>query len=160
MGSFVPGLLDRLMGAPQPSTVEQVKDSVARDLEALLNTRLAIPSSAFDGYPLARASVLDYGLADFGGMCLASSEDREAICASIKRAIETHEPRLTDVAASIQRRPGAVNRLDFVITAKLQLDASSEPVNFNAVLQPSSLRYSVSGSQRQQRPAMTKKPID
>lgn len=156
MKGFVPGLLDRLMSDPmsaggQRQTAEQLKDSVARDLEALLNTRLALPPHLLDDYPLARASVLDYGLADFAGMCLSSSEDREAVCASIKRAIETHEPRLTDVSASFEPDDGSVNRLSFVITARLVTGAAGETVNFSAVLQPSSLHYAVGRNPRPRR---------
>jgi type VI secretion system protein ImpF len=154
MKGFAPGLLDRLMGEHPGGgvarmSIEQLKDSVARDLEALLNTRAAIPPARFNDYPRARASILNYGLADFAGMCLTSSEDRAAICASIKAAIETHEPRLTEVSASLEAEAGAVNRLNFVITARLVAEPGAEPVNFNAVLQPSSLRYSISRAQRQ-----------
>jgi type VI secretion system protein ImpF len=154
MTAFAPGLLDRLMsdaaqdGSAQRLTGEQLKDSVARDLEALLNTRVAIPPGQFDGYPLARASILNYGMADFAGMCLSSSEDRNAICASLKAAIEIHEPRLADVSATLEPEPGAVNRLTFVITARLVGGPSDDPVNFNAVLQPSSLRYAIAKSSR------------
>lgn len=166
MKGFTPGLLDRLMGeraqasaspggisADKPRlSVEQLKDSIARDLEALLNTRVAIPEHVFAAYPEARRSILNYGLADFGGLCLASSEDREAICASLKAAIEIHEPRLTDVAASLQLEAGSINRLHFVIHARLRLSPDTEPVHFNAVLQPSSLHYSISKAARPARP--------
>lgn len=155
MKGFAPGLLDRLMGEAGQGgtrgqlTIEQLKDSIARDLEALLNTRIAIPSRKFDDYPLARASILNYGLSDFAGMCLSSTEDREAICASLKSAIEIHEPRLTDVSASLEPSADGVNRLNFVISARLVLHPEAEPVNFNAVLQPSSLHYSIIKSPRQ-----------
>jgi type VI secretion system protein ImpF len=162
MKGFAPGLLERLMGehgqggagVPRLS-VEQLKDSIARDLEALLNTRVAIAPHQFDEFPHARASIINYGLPDFAGMCLTSSEDREAICASLKVAIETHEPRLTEVSAGLEADDGGVNRLRFVITARLLLYPSAEPVNFNAVLQPSSLRYSIAKTQRQRGQADT-----
>lgn len=161
MKGFAPGLLDRLLGehgapgagGPARLTVEQIKDSVARDLEALLNTRLAVPEEALAAYPQARHSILNYGLADFAGLCLASAADREAVCASLKAAIEIHEPRLTEVSASLEPESGSVNRLHFVIAARLLLHPSSEPVNFNAVLQPSSLRYSISKGARPARAA-------
>lgn len=155
MTGFAPGLLDRLMseggqgGAGVQLTIEQLKDSIAHDLEALLNTRIAIPSRQFDEYPLARASIINYGLSDFAGMCLTSAEDREAICASLKAAIEIHEPRLTDVAALLEPSADSVNRLTFVIRARLLTHPDAEPVNFNAVLQPSSLHYSITRSARQ-----------
>ena len=150
MNGFTPGVLDRLMderreaGAANPRpTIEQIKDLVARDLEALLNTRVALAPGIFDEFPQARASVLNYGLADFAAFCLTSAEDRAAICASIKTAIETHEPRLKDVSATLVAVPGSVNRLDFVINARLALLDSGDTVNFSAVLQPSSLHYAV-----------------
>jgi type VI secretion system protein ImpF len=116
---------------------------VARDLEALLNTRAALPAGAFDNYPHARASIVNYGLVDFAGFCLTSEEDRAAICASLKAAIETHEPRLRDVSASLEPSAGSVNRLNFVIHARLELSAEGDTVNFSAVLQPSSLHYAI-----------------
>src|SRR4051812_3675892 len=99
MKAFVPGLLDRLMGeraaggsgnGTARTSIEQLKDSVARDLEALLNTRLGFSPDRFEACPEARGSILTYGLADFAAYCLSSSEDRAAICASLKDAIERH----------------------------------------------------------------------
>jgi type VI secretion system protein ImpF len=147
MKGCTPGLLDRLMDerpdVSAPVSSEQLKDSVARDLEALLNTRLAFDPAILSGYPQARDSLLHYGLADFASYCLTSSADRTAVCACIQHAIEAHEPRLREVSASLEVVPGAVNRLDFVIHARLAVASTSEPVNFNAVLQPSSLHYAV-----------------
>jgi type VI secretion system protein ImpF len=157
MKGFAPGLLDRLLGdrAQASSTgivsrmsMEQLKDSVARDLEALLNTRSGVPPEMLDGYPECRKSILSYGLIDFAGFCLSSTDDRAAICASLKAAIEQHEPRLREVSAALETEPGSVNRLNFVINATLQVNESEEPVNFNAVLQPSSLHYSISKAAR------------
>jgi len=154
MTAVVPGLFERLMGGAQAApggragpSLEQLKDSVARDLEALLNTRAGCPPHAFDDYPEARASILNYGLLDFAAFSLSSSEDRAAICASLKDAIERHEPRLRNVSATLQQ-DGGINRLSFVIHATLQLDGNPEPVNFNAVLQPSSLHYAISRAVR------------
>lgn len=158
MKGFTPGLLDRLMDerreqggasqAAQSLNLDQIKDHVARDLEALLNTRAALPESVFERFPLARASILNYGLVDFAGFCLSSDEDRAAICASLKSAIETHEPRLKDVSASLEPSVGSVNRLDFVIHARLELASNGDSVNFSAVLQPSSLHYAITKQTR------------
>jgi len=144
MTAYLPGLLDRLMGErahPGRTGAEQLKDNVARDLEALLNARAGVAPERFDAYPLARASILNYGLTDFAAFCLSSSEDRAAICACLKEAIERHEPRLKNVSAALEEEQGGVNRLSFVIHATLHAGPGIEPVNFNAVLQPSSLNY-------------------
>lgn len=152
MKGFTPGLLDRLMvdegAAGAALGVEQLKDSVARDLEALLNTRIALDVAHLDGYPEARASILHYGLIDFAGFCLTSSVDRAAVCASIEDAIASHEPRLQGVRAVLEPAAGDVNRLHFAIHARLAVDGLFEPVNFNAVLQPSSLRYEINRTAR------------
>ena len=144
MTAYLPGLLDRLMGErahPGRAGAEQLKDNVARGLEALLNARAGVAPERFDAYPLARASILNYGLTDFAAFCLSSSEDRAAICACLKEAIERHEPRLKNVSAALEEEQGGVNRLSFVIHATLHAGPGIEPVNFNAVLQPSSLNY-------------------
>jgi len=151
MKGFTPGLLDRLMNERadhSPINAEQLKASVARDLEALLNTRVAVEAALLEGFPAARASILRYGLVDFAALCLTSSLDRAAICAGIEAAIATHEPRLCEVKAVLEPDAGDVNRLHFAIHARLNVDGLAEPVNFNAVLQPSSLQYEIRQSSR------------
>jgi len=150
MDSYVPGLFDRLMGDGGASgglavrlSLEQLKDAVARDLEELLNTRVALPPGALDASPECAASIVNYGLIDFAGMCLSSSDDRARICAALKAAIERHEPRLRNVRARLEREAGAINRVGFVISGTLAVMSGGETVNFDAVLQPSSLRYSI-----------------
>lgn len=149
MRGYTPGLLERLMDERRdtppatPVGIERYKDGVARDLEALLNTRIGLDAAHLAAYPHARDSILHYGLSDFAGLCLTSSADRAAVCAGIEAAIATHEPRLTDVRAVLEPGAGAVNRLQFAIHARLRADGLAEPVNFNAVLQPSSLHYEI-----------------
>jgi type VI secretion system protein ImpF len=155
MTAYLPGLLDRLMGQqahPGRAGADQLKDNVARDLEALLNARAGMPPAAFDAYPLARASILNYGLTDFAAYCLSSSEDRAAICACLEDAIGRHEPRLKNVSAVLEEEAGSVNRVSFVINATLHAGLDAEPVNFNAVLQPSSLNYVITKAGRPARP--------
>jgi type VI secretion system protein ImpF len=52
------------------------------------------------------------------------------------------------VQASLELRADAVNRLNFAITALLVVHSAHEPVNFDAVLQPSSLHYTISKARR------------
>ncbi|MDL2356481.1 MAG: type VI secretion system baseplate subunit TssE [Pseudomonadota bacterium] len=154
---FAPGIWDRLMGASephtqhrtvQPLTLEQLKASVARDLEALLNTRVAIPEEHLSMYPRCRASILNYGVRDFAGMCLTSSDDRKIICDFLKLAIQCYEPRLGNVRARVVVEPGVMNRLDFIIFGTLNFPGAAGRVEFNATLQPSTLHYSITPSGR------------
>jgi type VI secretion system protein ImpF len=153
MKGYTPGLFDRLLGLPnrgpgntaaQRLTIEELKDTVARDLEALLNTRSSIPDGALKAWPECSRSMVSYGMGDFADRCLSSPTDRAFICASIEKTISCHEPRLRNVRANLDLRDDSVNRLNFSITAVLVASVSQEPVNFDAVLTPSTLQYSIS----------------
>ncbi len=152
MKGFLPGLFDRLMAADDTRvgnspaarlTLEELKDAVARDLEALLNTRAVIDSATLLGFPECARSILTYGLNDFASLSLASSDDRADICECLETAITRHEPRLRAVKASLEVRKDAINQVNFSISAVLVVDMASEPVNFDAVLQQSSLHYTI-----------------
>lgn len=147
---FEPSLFDKLfddlpVGAARwRLSLEQLKDSVARDLEALLNTRMVLSEEFALAFPLASRSVAAFGLADFAGLSLASVYDRRRICASIASAIADHEPRLRDVRVELEAQRKTANALNFSINAVLFVRPAQEPVAFDALLQPTSLQYSVS----------------
>ncbi len=146
MDGYRPGLLDRLLGLGPGGrflSQEQLKESVARDLEALLNTRTALSPQVLHAYPECASSILNFGLVDFAGLSHSSSEDRMRICSSIRQAVERHEPRLCNVQVSLAERTGTVNRIDIVIVGKLRMQGGNEAVSFSAALQPSSLHYSI-----------------
>tara|TARA_Y100001968_G_scaffold274160_2_gene267195 strand:+ start:48 stop:608 length:561 start_codon:yes stop_codon:yes gene_type:complete len=154
---FEPSLFEKLLDddprAPSAGTVEllnieQVKESVARDLEALLNSRLVYSQELLSGYPECQRSVLNYGLNDFSGLSLASSYDRGYVCRSLEEAISKHEPRLQNVRASLELDHELSSKLHFAISALLVMYPAQEPVSFDAMLQPSTLQYTVSKSRR------------
>jgi type VI secretion system protein ImpF len=124
-------------------TLDQHKRAITRDLENLLNTRTAAADDELAGLPLCRASIANFGLADFAQLSLSSSDDRKAVCDQLVRAIALHESRLTGVRVQLVHETGMVNRLSFVITARLQAQASNEQVRFDVMLEPSSLHYSI-----------------
>ena len=155
MKGFTPGLFDRLLGVPVRAgvvvtrlTAEELKDAVARDLEALLNTRSLIDTERLLGFPECSNSMVTYGLNDFADRSLSSPSDRAAICECIEQTIAAHEPRLRNVRALLEVREDSVNRLNFSISAVLVASLSEEPVNFDAVLQPSTLQYSIKRTSR------------
>jgi type VI secretion system protein ImpF len=159
MRAYAPGLLDKLMPDSLSSfgvtvaklTMDDLKDSVARDLEALLNTRTLITEELLKQFPECSRSILTYGLNDFAGLSLASTDDRAFICRALEAAIAKHEPRLRSVKASLELHGASINRLNFAISALLVVHPAKEPVSFDAVLQPSSLHYSISKGKRQTR---------
>lgn len=129
-------------------SVEEVKDSVAKDMEALLNSRCAFSVDIFDRFPETLRSMCSYGMNDFVGLSLANPADRNDICRSLEHTIATHERRLEQVRVALESETGVVNRLKFAIHALLRVYPSTEPVFFDALLQPSTLQYSVTRARR------------
>ena len=158
MNGFEPSLIEKLLDdAPDKAgssvfksiSVERYKESVARDLEGLLNSRSAFSEPDLADYPNCRQSLMTYGLCDFSSMSLANAYDRAAICRSLEQAIARHEPRLSSVQVSLDASPRLGGGLHFTIQALLDLQPAREPVSFDALLQPNTLQYSVSRMRRQ-----------
>lgn len=152
MKRFEPSFFDKLFNdephVPAPAAMRQLsldelKATVARDLESILNTRIAFSEEDLEQLPECRKSLLTYGLSDFAGLSLASHYDRTFICRSIQNAIERHEPRLQRVNVTLELNDRSTSMLNFVIQALLVVHPAEEPVNFDALLQPSTLQYSV-----------------
>ncbi|CAB3792644.1 hypothetical protein LMG28688_03574 [Paraburkholderia caffeinitolerans] len=152
MKRFEPSFFDKLFDdephVPAPAAMRQLsldelKATVARDLESILNTRIAFSEEDLAQFPECTKSLLTYGLNDFAGLSLASHYDRTFICGSIRQAIERHEPRLQSVNVRLETNSRSTGSLNFVIQAMLVVHPAEEPVNFDALLQPSTLQYSV-----------------
>lgn len=141
-------LIDRIAASPaerrQPQlTLAQYKDAIARDLESLLNTRVAFSREELATYPACRESIVNFGLADFAQLCLTSSADRKRICDLLTAAIARHEPRLAQVRARLVEETGMVNRLSFAISGQLRALADDDHVQFDIMLEPSTLQYAI-----------------
>lgn len=153
---FAPFLLDRLVDAApggadavKPTlSLEQLKDSVARDLEALLNTRRGMPADEVRPFAHARRSVLAFGLDDFADRSMASTDDQAFVCRTIERAIADHEPRLREVRVELNRREATEKGLKFAIRAVLDVHPMRAPVGFDALLQTGNQHYAVAPARR------------
>lgn len=148
---FRPSLFDRLFdeagtsdaGTQRLHSVTELKASVARDLESLLNSRRGMKESSLARYPLVRRSVAAFGMDDFVSLSLLSPDDRLFICRSIERAIADHESRLRKVRVGITSNGSSLQKLHFSIEGWLVLLPDQEPVHFDATLQTLTQHYSV-----------------
>lgn len=153
MHGFSPGLFDRLADddtdtqalrrRTRTAEAEACRQSITRDLMALLNTRSNVPAFALAPLPAVSASVINYGLIDFAGMCMTSDTDQQKICTAVRQAIQRHEPRLHKVGVTLSPKKGAINRVEFMITAELKNGVAAQPMSFNAVFRPSLQQYSI-----------------
>lgn len=140
-------LFDRL--APEQEdlgglSVQQLRESVARDLEVLLNSRIAKMDHVMDHYPLAQKSILQFGIIDFVGLSTANPMDREKICQSIEQSIAAHEPRLKQVKVEMLLDGHNMGALCLSIQAYLNIHPLYEPVVFDALLKPTTQQYVIS----------------
>ena len=152
MTTFNASVWDRLMHADATAgtlerasrlSLAQYKRAIGRDLEVLLNTRVALSADELATYPACRESIVNFGLADFSQLSLNSSEDRLTVCNLLTRAIARHEPRLARVRARLLEEAGMVNRLSFAISGELRVQGDDTVVQFDVMLESSSLHYSI-----------------
>ncbi|EET83610.1 lysozyme family protein [Acinetobacter sp. 263903-1] len=128
----------------QGLSIQQLRESVAHDLEDLLNSRVAKFDQEMTAYPLARKSVLQFGIIDFVGLSTANPLDRETICHSIEQSIEAHEPRLKQVKVEMLLDGHNMGSLCLSIQAYLNIYPLYEPVLFDALLKPTTQQYVIS----------------
>lgn len=151
---FRRSVLDRLLADPEQDnegvsltySLDQLRLSVARDVEALLNSRAALDFESLHDFPQSRKSVICFGIRDFVGLVLKNSNEQQMITASLKHAIASFEPRLRDVHIEVHDNPGSMGSLAFTIRALLLAHPAAEPVAFDALLQPALSRFSVAPS--------------
>lgn len=140
-------LFDRLLSEhreQQGLTVQALRQSVAHDLEDLLNTRVGGSSSDPSMYPYAHQSILNFGIIDFVGLSTANPLDRERICQSIQKAITAHEPRLTQIKVEMLINSDNMGALCLSIQAFLNIHPIYEPIVFDALLKPMTQQYVIS----------------
>ncbi len=122
--------------------IEELKSSVAQDLESLLNTRCVV-SSKLQEYSHVRSSILNFGILDFVGLSSANPTDCDYICRQIAQTIEQQDSRLRNVRVVLDIAAVEVNQLCFSIEALLKVYPAQELVSFDAFFEPSSQRYQV-----------------
>lgn len=150
-----PSLLDRLIDdqpdsqseAPvgEAQLIRELRQSVRRDLEQLLNTRTR-PTSWSEQLQELDDSLVNYGIPDFTAADLNAAEHPEIIVEAIEKAIRTFEPRLKEVRVRLTGESRSTDRtLRFRIDAVLQVDPLADPVRFDSVLEPTTGIIEVKG---------------
>lgn len=142
---FKTTLFDRLLPnelyGQQGLSLQQLRESVALDLEDLLNSRTAKLSPNIDDFPLAKQSILQFGIIDFVGLSTSNPSDRDKICQSIEQSIAAHEPRLKQIKVEMLMEGHNMGALCLSIQAFLNIHPLYEPVIFDALLKPTTQQY-------------------
>ena len=153
---LLPSIIDRLIdlepmkasesAKSQGQIVYEMKISLRRDLENLLNTRWSCISWPPD-YEELDLSLVNYGIPDFTGVSMGSPENQKRLIQIVKRAIESFEPRLIKFSIQINNETDNVNRtLGFRVDGLLQSDPYPEQVVFDTSLDVHSSEFEVKSS--------------
>ena len=142
---LLPSLLDRLIDFdPDQSSeplwrgsyrVDELRDDVRRDLEALLNTRHGRNDLLTQPAELG-VSCLTFGLPDFTGLIGGGIENSERVRLIVENAVRNFEPRLTNVSVVIREPENEFDRnIRMTIHAVLRVDPIVELVTFDTTLE-------------------------
>ena len=127
------------------ANVRELKKSISRDIEVLLNTRRELLEGAPTEYTEINNSLLMFGLPDFTSYSLLNPEHRKVMRRSVEEALTKFEPRLKSVRVTLEPPSKFDVAIHFRIEALLRLDPAPEPVRFDAALQLGTSSYSVRG---------------
>jgi type VI secretion system protein ImpF len=124
--------------------MRQLKASLKRDLEWLLNTRRT-PEEIDEAELELQHSLFNYGLPDLSGFGVHSTQDQNRVLRMIEAAVAVYEPRIQGVRVTLEPVAPNSRTLRFQIQGLLRLDPAPERVTFDTVLQLSSGEYEVKG---------------
>lgn len=150
---LVPSIFDRLLdddpansreaASSRRHVLRELKYSVSRDLENLLNTRQRWGEWP-EEFDELRLSLVNYGIPDFTGVNMSVPSERERLRGIIERAIVQYEPRFKTVRVQLLENADAFDRtLRFRIEGTLHAEPAPEPVVFDSQLEPITANFQV-----------------
>jgi type VI secretion system protein ImpF len=152
---MLPSVLDRLVDMEpanrneppswRAQSLKELKDSVRRDLEWLLNSRRPLIEPPASAKELWR-SVYAYGLPDTTGLSLKSKDDRHRLAHAVEIAVASFEPRLQNVKVTVPPSAPTSRVVHFQIEAMLRIEPAPERVFFDTKLELLSGEYEVEGA--------------
>lgn len=150
--NVTPSVVDRLLDLepslavdPQVSrsqSLRQLKSSLKRDLEWLLNTRRN-PEPAPEGLEELQRSLYNYGLPDVANLGIHSVNDQKRLLRMLEAAVALFEPRIAGAAVTMEPVAGNTRVLRFQIQGLLMVDPAPEKVAFDTVLELTRGEYEV-----------------
>ena len=151
-----PSILDRLLDDEPHIQVEadknrhqhlrELRNSVKRDLENLLNTRYRMIEPP-EEYKQLEISLLNYGLPDLATVNIADIEKKKNFTKHLEKILRDYEPRFKSVKVNyVDNKDNTDRTLRFRIDATLYADPAPEIVVFDSILDPVSRTVNVEES--------------
>lgn len=140
-----PSILERLIdNEPHNQTeidqegyqlVKQLRESVRRDLENLLNTRYHVIEPPEELLQLEK-SLLNYGLPDLATVNIIDINKRQKFIEKLEKTLAEFEPRFKSVKVSyFENKDHADRTLRFRIDAEIYADPLPEVIIFDSILE-------------------------
>jgi type VI secretion system lysozyme-related protein len=150
--NVTPFIIDRLVDydprnqseAPKSAlqNLRELKQSVRRDLEWILNSRRMVVDID-PGLEETNRSVAVYGLTDFIGAPMSNVAEQKTLVRQVETAIKLFAPQLINVKVNYEAPNGLERIISFRIEGQLNIDPAPEPVVFDTVLQIGSGEFGV-----------------
>jgi type VI secretion system protein ImpF len=155
---LVPSVYDRLIDddvttqrelpKSRQQVLRELKQSVRRDLQDLLNTRWRCRAWPPDLDEL-ELSVVNYGIPDFTSADMATAANRARLRDIVQNVLVRFEPRFQSVRVELLENTETDDRiLRFRINALLHAEPAPEPVVFDSQLEPASADFRVTRHDR------------
>jgi type VI secretion system protein ImpF len=150
---LLPSVLDRLLDDEPDSVHEkrrsdaqvlrEMKESLRRDIENLLNTRWRCKSWPPNLDEL-ETSLVNYGIPDFTGANMSLAAERDTLRRIVEKVIRQFEPRFKSVKVSMLNNVDETDRtLRFRIDALMYADPAPELVVFDSQMNPASADFEI-----------------
>lgn len=125
------------------NNIRQIKSSIFRDLENLLNARrqIFVPPDAFKE---VNNSLFVYGLWDFTSRNPKSGYVKQQLQLDIEKTVSLFEPRLKNVSIHVEDVELLSRGVRFRITAMIVVEPLKEPVTFDTFFDINRGEYSIS----------------
>ncbi|NKN37380.1 type VI secretion system baseplate subunit TssE [Agrobacterium sp. a22-2] len=136
---------DRMIDPPASvaDQIREVRESIRRDLEALLNTRRS-PNEPPIGLSELKDALVSYGVDGMISANLVTDEAKLKLARMIERRISLFETRLSDVRVTILKSRTMTERaLRMRIQATFRLHEGMPPISFESTIDPSTQRFLV-----------------
>lgn len=148
-----PSILDRLLDdEPHNQTevdpgkhqrLKELRNSVRRDLERLLNSRFRV-MEAPEEYQELEHSLLNYGMPDLATVNIVDTDKRKDFTNKLENILRQYEPRFKTVKVQyLDNKDNTDRTLRFRIDAVLYADPAPEVVVFDSVLESVTRNVSV-----------------
>lgn len=150
---LLPSVLDRLIDDSPEETTERplsgtehlriLRNSIRRDLEALLNARLPVVETPEDLKELHESS-FEFGVPDVTGTNLSSQGRRARFLRDLEGLIRKYEPRFKSVKVSPISADDPTDRLlHFKIDALVHAEPAPEALTFSSHMEPVTRSFQV-----------------